>query len=212
MRRDVGFFEVDSREVSACGDGLAYRLRVASFETRLGQLTRFARAGRIPVVCTPCVNAGPVGHALGEDVVFVSACNGGCPPAGSLRGLAEIWLERKNCGSPECNYRAGAHDIFSWNPNADVVLRALGIPKWVVFGDSVGYCLRATVIGLLRMGSEVTVVEDAVGPGTLSDREAEAVLRELQARGARMATTDRIIADLSPGPGCLTGGTERHHI
>jgi nicotinamidase/pyrazinamidase len=93
-------------------------------------------------------------------------------------------------------------DVFD-NPNADVLLGQLspaGLPafdpdvEFVVFGVVTEYCVRLTVDALLRRGRRVAVVTDAVQ--SLVSAKGAQILKELQSRGARLLTTEQVVAAL----------------
>ncbi len=94
-------------------------------------------------------------------------------------------------------------DVFD-NPNTDVLLdllssKAAGSPEFVVFGVATEYCVCCTVEGLLRRGLRVTLVTDAIR--SLDSDKGQSVLSDLQSRGARLLTTDQVLALLTAPQG-----------
>ena len=63
--------------------------------------------------------------------------------------------------------------------------------RYVVYGVATEYCVRAAVLGLLRRGRSVALVEDAIR--AVDPAQGEAALREMQAAGARLVLTDQVV-------------------
>ena len=64
----------------------------------------------------------------------------------------------------------------------------------MVFGVVTEYCVRLAAKGLLQRGRHVSVVEDAIE--TLKPEEGTRAISELRALGAKMITTDEVLASL----------------
>lgn len=96
-------------------------------------------------------------------------------------------------------------DVFD-NPNTDALFGhpdlspLLGEPslEFIVFGVATEYCIRVEAEGLLRRGRRVTIVSDATR--SLEPAQGMLVLEDLRLRGARLTTTDRVLALLSESP------------
>jgi nicotinamidase/pyrazinamidase len=93
-------------------------------------------------------------------------------------------------------------DVFG-NPHADALLKRLNEtsapafesnPEYVVFGVATEYCVRCAADGLLRKGCRVAIVTDAIK--ALDEGKGQVVLDELQARGARLISTEEALAGL----------------
>jgi nicotinamidase/pyrazinamidase len=90
-------------------------------------------------------------------------------------------------------------DVFD-NPHTDVLLtdpgRRFVLPEsnheFVVFGVVTEHCVRLTVEGLLRRERRVAIVTDAIRP--LDPAQGTRVLNDLRSRGARVVTTDQVLA------------------
>jgi len=195
MNRDVAFFNVDTQQPSEDRTRLVFRTRVEPIAEGIAKLLRHAVSHDIFVVSTACVNAGPVHRALHPETMFVSMDASPASWTPSLLGARALFLEKRTCGGPEANTRERAYDVFHSNPNAGRVIRALDIPRWVVFGDSAGYCVRSTVEGLLALGCEVSIVADVVGKGIDSDEASAEVLRALERQGASLDCLDDVLAE-----------------
>ena len=91
-------------------------------------------------------------------------------------------------------------DVFT-NPHADTVLGRMkepnstgfaANPEFIVFGVATEYCVRCAADGLLRRGSRVAVVTDAIK--ALNECKGQEVLNELGSRGARFISTQKALA------------------
>lgn len=90
-------------------------------------------------------------------------------------------------------------DVFD-NPNTDALLARLSSgyargsdsgPDFLVFGVVTEFCVRCAVEGLLRRGFRVSIVKDAIQ--SLDEKKGNAILGELQSRGARLMSTDDVL-------------------
>jgi nicotinamidase/pyrazinamidase len=104
---------------------------------------------------------------------------------GDLSRLAQVVIEKQ------------VLDVFS-NPHASELVERLGLDaEYVVFGVVTEYCVQFAAKGLLERGRKVTVVTDAIE--TLKPEEGRSTLERLAALGARLATTDQVLAWLGNG-------------
>ena len=87
-------------------------------------------------------------------------------------------------------------DIFESHHANSLVERLGNTAEFVVFGVVTEYCVSCAVKGLLKRKRRVTVVRDAIE--TLAPEVGNKTLTELQSLGARLATTDEILAALGP--------------
>lgn len=90
-------------------------------------------------------------------------------------------------------------DVFD-NPNTDALFARLSPgyargsdsgPDFLVFGVVTEFCVRCAVEGLLRRGFRVSIVNDAIQ--ALDGKKGNAILSELQSRGARLISTDEAL-------------------
>lgn len=79
------------------------------------------------------------------------------------------------------------------NPNTERILKQLGPDvEHAVFGVVTEYCVRLSVMGMLERAYRVSVVTDAIE--TLREEDGRRTLAEFEARGARLVTTDEVLA------------------
>jgi nicotinamidase/pyrazinamidase len=92
-------------------------------------------------------------------------------------------------------------DIFETLHAGDLMQRLAAAAEFVVFGVVTEYCVSLAVKGLLQRKRRVAVVRDAIE--TLASEVGDQTLAELQRSGARLVTTDEILATISQISGSL---------
>jgi nicotinamidase/pyrazinamidase len=75
------------------------------------------------------------------------------------------------------------------------LLRERGVTRLFVAGLATDYCVKSTVLDARREGFDVTVVEDAVRGVNVEPGDSERALQEMENAGARLATSDEILAE-----------------
>lgn len=75
-------------------------------------------------------------------------------------------------------------------PRIDRLLSEVRASEFIIIGSTVEGAVKATALGLLQRGKNVTVVADAVG--SQNKREAKLALRKVEAKGAKLVETKRI--------------------
>jgi nicotinamidase/pyrazinamidase len=75
------------------------------------------------------------------------------------------------------------------------LLRERGVSRLFVAGLATDYCVKNTVLDARREGFDVTVVEDAVRGVNVEPDDSERALEEMEEAGARLATSDEILAE-----------------
>jgi nicotinamidase/pyrazinamidase len=87
-------------------------------------------------------------------------------------------------------------DVFT-NPHAaEVVEKVARDTEFIVYGVVTEYCVRLAAKGLLDRGRRVAVVVDAIE--TLAKPAGQATVSELVANGARLLSTEQVLAQLIP--------------
>ena len=86
-------------------------------------------------------------------------------------------------------------DIFDTHHAGGLVERLGKAAEFVVFGVVTEYCVSCAVKGLLKRKRRVAVVRDAIE--TLAPEVGEKTLAELRSLGARMVTTDEVLAQMA---------------
>jgi nicotinamidase/pyrazinamidase len=86
-------------------------------------------------------------------------------------------------------------DIFQTHHAAALVERLGSAAEFVVFGVVTEYCVSCAVKGLLQRKRRVAVVQDAIE--TLAAEVGEKTLAEFRSLGARVVTTDDVLAQVA---------------
>ena len=77
------------------------------------------------------------------------------------------------------------------NPQADDLVKRLDAEQYVVYGVATECCVRLAVKGLLERKRTVALLLDAIRE--IESEAGQAVLRELQAGGARLVQTEEVL-------------------
>jgi nicotinamidase/pyrazinamidase len=199
--RDYIFWEVDVQADFMLPGGKLYVPGAEKLLPNIRKLTDAARRGEVFLVSHGCFHpandpefeqfpphclkgtAGAefVPEALAEKFVRVANDVRAKVPE-DLSKYQQIILEKQTL------------DIFE-SRHADELVERLGsAAEFVVFGVVTEYCVSCAVKGLLKRKRRVAVVRDAIE--TLASDVGEKTLAELRSLGARVVTTDEILATL----------------
>jgi nicotinamidase/pyrazinamidase len=78
------------------------------------------------------------------------------------------------------------------------VLKSGGVKKVYVVGLATDYCVKATALDALELGYEVFAVTDAMRAVNVSSEDGALALEEMKNRGARLVTSDDLLARKEP--------------
>lgn len=81
---------------------------------------------------------------------------------------------------------------FLANPKADRLINATQSNAWILIGVTATHCVKAVALGLLARHQRVIVVKDACGYWSMID--GEHAIRQMEAKGAIVVTTDDVIS------------------
>jgi nicotinamidase/pyrazinamidase len=97
---------------------------------------------------------------------------------------------------PQVIFEKQTLDVFD-NPHAGALVDRLPLDaEYIVFGVVTEYCVKCAAQGLLERHRKVAIVKDAIE--ALDAEAGRLALEELQARGARLISTDEALAALAP--------------
>jgi nicotinamidase/pyrazinamidase len=200
--RDYIFWEVDVQADFMLPGGKLYVPGAEKLLPNIRKLTDAARRGEVFLVSHGCFHpendpefkqfpphclkgtAGAefVPEALAEKVVRVENDARAKLPE-NFSNYQQIILEKQTL------------DVFE-SRHADELVERLGnAVEFVVFGVVTEYCVSLAVKGLLKRKRRVAVVRDAIE--TLAPEAGNKTLAELQSLGAKLVTTDAILAKLA---------------
>jgi nicotinamidase/pyrazinamidase len=201
--RDYIFWEVDVQADFMLPGGKLYVPGAEKLLSNIRKLTDAARRGEVFLVSHGCFH--PPNDP--EFKQFPPHCLKGTPGAELVpEALAKNFVRMKNDANaslPENLFKyqqiileKETLDVFE-SRHADELVERLGnAAEFVVFGVVTEYCVSLAVKGLLKRKRRVAVVRDAIE--TLAPEVGNKTLAELQSLGAKLVTTDEILAALAP--------------
>ena len=197
--RDYIFWEVDVQADFMLPGGKLYVPGAEKILPNVRKLTDAARRGDVFLVSHGCFH--PADDP--EFKQFPPHCLKGTPGAEFVpEALADNFVRVENDAKaklPEDLFKyqqiileKQTLDVFE-SRHADELVERLGkAAEFVVFGVVTEYCVSCAVKGLLKRKRRVAVVRDAIE--TLAPEVGEKTLAELQGLGARVVTTDEVLA------------------
>ena len=197
-RYPMVFVDVDTQADFLLPGGRLYVPGAEKLIPTLALLRDFAEQHDIPVLAS--TDANPTDAREFEQ--WPPHCVRGTPgqlkvPETLLRKYTIIPLERRNLLSDEELHRyrqwileKDALDLFT-NPQADDLVKRLDAAQYVVYGVATECCVQCAVKGLLERKRPVTLVVEAIRE--INPEDGQAVLRELQADGAKLAESKEVL-------------------
>ena len=199
--RDYIFWEVDVQADFMLPGGKLYVPGAEKILPNIRKLTDAARRDEVFLVSHGCFH--PANDP--EFKQFPPHCLKGTPGAEfAPEALADNFVRVENDANaklPEDLFKyqqiileKQTLDVFE-SRHADELVERLGnTAEFVVFGVVTEYCVSCAVKGLLKRKRRVAVVRDAIE--TLAPEVGEKTLAELQGLGARVVTTDEVLAQV----------------
>lgn len=197
----IVFWEVDVQLDFMLRGGKLYVPGAEKIIPNIGRLADAAREGRVFLVSSCDA------HAANDPEFkkFPPHCIRGTPGARILaEGMARDALRIPNdasfrlpedfSGYTQATIEKQTLDVFD-NTHAGALVERLGEGvEYVVFGVATEYCVGLAARGLLERGHKVAVVGDAIA--ALDAEAGRRTIEELQARGARLISTEQALANL----------------
>jgi nicotinamidase/pyrazinamidase len=201
--RDYIFWEVDVQTDFMLPGAKLYVPGAEKLLPNIRKLTDAARRGEVFLVSHGCF------HTANDPEFkqFPPHCLKGTPGADFVpEALADNFVRVENDANAKLPEDLSKYqqiilekqtlDVFE-SRHADELVERLGdIAEFVVFGVVTEYCVSLAVKGLLKRKRQVAVVRDAIE--TLAPEVGNKTLAELQSLGAKLVTTDAILATLAP--------------
>jgi len=201
--RDYIFWEVDVQTDFMLPGAKLYVPGAEKLLPNIRKLTDAARRGEVFLVSHGCFHTANDP----EFTQFPPHCLKGTPGADFVpEALADNFVRVENDANAKLPEDLSKYqqiilekqtlDVFE-SRHADKLVERLGdIAEFVVFGVVTEYCVSLAVKGLLKRKRQVAVVRDAIE--TLAPEVGNKTLAELQSLGAKLVTTDAILATLAP--------------
>jgi len=195
------FVDVDTQADFMLPGGRLYVPGAEKLLPTLARLRDFAEQHNIPVLTS--TDAHPTDAREFEQ--WPPHCVRGTPgqlkvPETLVRKYMIVPQERRTLLTDEELYRYRQWilekddlDLFT-NPQADDLVRRLDAERYVVYGVATEYCVKLAVKGLLERKRPVTLLVDAIRE--IKPEDGQAVLRELQASGAKLAESKEVLQTL----------------
>ncbi len=202
--RDYIFWEVDVQADFILPEGKLYVPGAEKLLPNIRKLTDAARRGEVFLVSHGCFHT-PNDPEFKQ---FPPHCVKGTPGAEFVpEALTNSFIRVPNDADatlPQDLFKyqqiileKQALDIFEVRLADALVARLSTTAEFVVFGVVTEFCVGLAVKGLLKRKRRVAIVSDAVE--TLSAKDGNKTLTELRGLGARLVTTDEILAKVSKG-------------
>jgi len=207
VSRDVIFWDVDTQRDFMLPGGKLYGSGAEKIIPNLRRLTDRAREGAVFLVSSACAHTPDDEEFRHWPPHCVKGTPGQQKIPETLTGQVWVLPNRPNADWPmsfgevqQVVLEKQDLDVFS-NPNTDELLERLASfakkdAEFAVFGVFIEYCVERAAKGLLDRGRRVALVTDAIQ--TLDRAKGKQTLDELVGRGARLVTTDQVLAQLSP--------------
>jgi nicotinamidase/pyrazinamidase len=202
LSRDFIFWEVDVQRDFMLPGGQLYVPGAEKLLPNIRRLTDAARRGEVFLVSHGCFHT-PDDPEFKQ---FPPHCVKGTPGAELVpEALAKKFVRVENRADAKLPDDFSQYqqivlekqtlNIFE-SAHADELVQRLGThAEFVVFGVVTEYCVAFAAKGLLARKRKVAVVRDAIE--TLDPTVGEKMVADLQNAGARLVTTDEILANLS---------------
>ncbi len=195
---DFAFVDVDTQYDFMNPEGALYVQGAAGIVSNLSKLLDAAQRHGIPVIGS--VDAHTMDDPEFEQ--FPPHCVKGTPgqnkiPETTLDGMKIIPMDtspdKVDLSPPgPVILEKRVYSLFD-NPHANAAVEATGSKRFVVFGVATDYCVGAAARGLLEKGFDVLLVTDAIR--AVDPEGGDKTLRELEAKGVRLVTTDEAVAE-----------------
>jgi nicotinamidase/pyrazinamidase len=203
LSRDYIFWEVDVQADFVLPGGKLYVPGAEKLLPHIRKLTDAARRGEVFLVSHGCFH--PANDP--EFKQFPPHCLKGTPGAEFVpEALTDNFVRVENDADARLPEDLSKYqqiilekqtlDVFETRHANALVKRLPTNAEFVVFGVVTEYCVSCAVKGLLQRKRRVAVVRDAIE--TLAQDVGTKTLDELQRLGAKLVTTDEILAKLLP--------------
>lgn len=194
LDEEIGFFDIDSRELSPDGLGLDFRERVKPISDKLDLLYDFAYEHQLPFVFTTCCSGKFLKRDSLDYVCYIPIDPKDNSWLKNIENYRYFYIEKKTYGSPRISCERSAYYFFKYNGNAMKLFKKLKIKKWVMFGNGFDSCVYLACLRLLEEKFELIILEDTVapayGPGiTGTEENKKKILKELAGLGAKITDT-----------------------
>lgn len=82
------------------------------------------------------------------------------------------------------------------NPNLERLLKLMKVKKVVIYGVTTDYSIRSAALEMRRLGMDIYLVTDASRSFNVKPNDGEISIRQMQAAGVHMVTTEKVLREL----------------
>jgi nicotinamidase/pyrazinamidase len=164
-------FDIDTQIDFVFPAGALYGRGAERVIPAVAELNRYASEHGIPLISSMCAHPENAREFQVWPPHCVIGTAGQKKPAATLVEN-QIFIEKDDL------------DLFS-NPTVLPLLDKLGIDECVVYGVFTEYCVKCAIMGLLKSGRKVTLMERATAH--LSQTDGERVVQDFLAAGGQLA-------------------------
>lgn len=183
------FYDVDTQNDFMNKDGALYVPDAELIKPNLELVSLYASQNKIPVIASVDNHYGTLEMKAAEVELarwggpFPDHCMEGTFGQRKIKQTAQeltdaLIIEKQS------------YDVFT-NPEAEILLRQLGVKEAVVYGVATDYCVKAAVLGMQNRNIQCYVVEDAI-KGVFLDK-TKLALEEMVNAGAKLITTKDVL-------------------
>lgn len=191
MNKEIGLFDVDSRQLNKEGCGLEFKKRVLPIADKLDQLYDFAYKYDLPLVFTTCCSGNFLKKNSLDYVCYVPMDQADLSWVENMEDYRYFYIEKRHYGNPRINCENCAYDIFRHNANGMELFKKLGVKNWAIFGDGFDICVKTAGEHLLANGFKMIIIENAISSARGGTPESKKiVIEKLKQKGAEAMTTD----------------------
>jgi hypothetical protein len=196
-----GFFEICSREMDECGRepdgccGYQYRHRMQPWAGQLSALYTYAQRLCAPFVFTTCCGGSMLLPDSKNDVLFIPIDGADTRWQTKIKDYHCFYVEK----IADCNMKENSEfdnaALFCYNRNVLKLVELLSVDEWIVYGNSLDFCVNDTVIGLLNAGQMVTFLSDVLcGSSNGTEESRNRTLEKWRTLGAIERASGELLA------------------
>ena len=199
LEKEIGLFDVDSRELSEDGLELSFRPRVEPIIGQLDALYDFAYKHKLKLIFSTCCSGRFLQPDSLDYVLHIPLVGEDKSWLDKIDNYRYYYFAKRTYSNPRKNSEACLYDVFKHNHNGLELIKHLGVKKWVVFGNGFNFCVYNVCKHLLENKVSVIVLKDVVvqGIGLNKDTDLEAeknkILEELSLAGAEILELQALI-------------------
>lgn len=165
ISKKIGFFDVDSRELSEDGKELSFRDRVSPIIKKLDLLYDFAYKNKIKILFSTCCSGRFLKKNSFDYVLYVPLSKKDRSWEKKIDNFRYYYIAKRTYNNPRKNSEACLYNIFRYNENCMDLIKKLKIKKWVIFGNGFNFCVYNICKKMLKNNIKIIILKDTVIQG-----------------------------------------------